>query len=241
MVETKKMNSVTVRCDEIADLIADGTLDAKSVSKQLQQIIDTSDADESSIDLAKPTALVNPWRSAQEQIERASKIWKYDYIPQPPDDFIPRTESEVLLLHMPTTLMKFRDIARTFVNFGNINVLEPIYTNPYKEVHTRPVWLGFDPKYGVGKMPLSTSEDSRTVGPEIMSALIQFPDWPKTWLQSAPMPVISGYQLGNGNNNPITLCFDRQTFVETGWINIEVYPMDMTSENYALPRIRVLN
>lgn len=246
MSSTKQLNSVSVRCDEIADLVAEGLLDARAVSKELQKIIDMDDG--KAIDNSGNPAstresfsLTSPWRSAREQIERAELLFPYTFIPEPPEDFIPRTESEVLLLHMPTTLMKLRDMARDFVNFGNVNIREPIYTNPHKLTHIRPLWLGFDPKYRAGKSPECIYDNEDAAGPEVMSALIQFPDWPNTWASGAPMPIMTAYQLGKGDNASVTLCFDHHAFIERGDINIEVYPMNMANAKYALPRVRVLN
>ena len=137
--------------------------------------------------------------------------------------------------------MKFRDMARQYVNFGNVNIMEPIYTNPHKTVFTRPIWLGFNPKCRINEEPTLAYEDQYVAGEEVMSALIQFPDWPKTWSCGEPMPIMAGFQLGKGDNPSITLCFDSHKFDESGEINIEVYPMNMPSMRHALPRIRVLN
>lgn len=39
-------------------------------------------------------------------------------------------------------------------------------------------------------------EDSPILaGIEVLSAIIQFPDWPFSWFMSASAPILSGYQL----------------------------------------------
>ena len=83
MTTTKEMNSVSVRIDEINDLVASGQLDPKAVSKQLQIIFDSEveiNVTGSALPREQGLTQINPWRSAEQQIDRAERLFPYTHI-----------------------------------------------------------------------------------------------------------------------------------------------------------------
>lgn len=141
------------------------------------------------------------WRTPEQQMQRASQLWPGINLPTPPANFVPRTETEVLLLHVP----------QSFDGLWN-NVVAPAgYTTwrwdgvksdkknlrlaPNTPNRTDAVWLAFDPEHGKGARPDSLWGQPNLAGSEVFSALIQFPDWPLTWFNGASAPNLAGYQL----------------------------------------------
>jgi len=145
------------------------------------------------------------WRNAEQQLNRARQLWPGLPLPMPPSEFTPRTTTEVPLLHVPDgfdSLWKNVAAPQGYAKErpGEIGVDErSIRLAPNKRTFTRPIWLAFDPEHGRGVRPDSLWGQDNLAASEVLSALIQFPDWPLYWnkgVNGAAAPNLSGYQLG---------------------------------------------
>lgn len=153
-------------------------------------------------------ALASPtwWRTPEQQLERARQLWPNTVLPEPPKEFTPRTKSEVLLLHVsdsfdslwgkvvaPTGYTKYR--------WEGVKADEQnLRLSPNKREYTEPVWLVFDPERGKGARPDSFWGQADVAASEVLSALIQFPDWSLSWFNGASAPNLAGYQLKYDEN-----------------------------------------
>lgn len=138
---------------EIISRITNGSLDPVAVGQSLQAIIDQS---------AKGASWLPPawWRSPKLQLERASQLWPNRQLPKQPNQFVPRTPSEVLLLHVPASFAVLWEIVESpggydkisLVDFMDSNQRHLKLTSP-RSAHVHPVWVGFDPEHGRDRAP----------------------------------------------------------------------------------------
>ena len=204
MTTIEQLAGITAQHNEIVKRVGNGSLDPVAVKRALQDIIEGK----------LPTLTWNPptwWRTPEQQLERARQLWPNAVLPEPPAEFTPRTKSEVLLLHVPDT----------FDNLWNLVDAPTGYTKyrwesvkahkrnprlaPNKVEFDRPVWLAFDAEHGKGERPDSFWGQDNLAASEVLSALIQFPEWPLAWFNGASAPILTGYQLkydGNWSNVP---------------------------------------
>jgi hypothetical protein len=121
--------------------------------------------------------------------------------------FEPRTSSEVLLLHVPeqfshlwrrvpvpSGLEKLREYSMLYSSDRYLKRLRP-------EVEV-PVWVAFDPMFGVGEAPQNLFSRQYLACSEVLSALIQFPNWVDEWGCGYPEPLMSGYRHRSSVNDP---------------------------------------
>lgn len=147
------------------------------------------------------TAATGPsWQTSPErQLARAYELWPGIVLPEPPKEF-PRTKSEVLLLHVPDTLDSLwsRVVGPNgYTTHVRWDERPDMRRAPHKREFTEPVWLAFNPEHGRGYSPDMLWDDERTnlAASEVLSALIQFPEWPLAWnYNGAAAPDLSGYQ-----------------------------------------------
>lgn len=141
------------------------------------------------------------WRTPEQQLARARQLWPNAVLPEPPKEFTPRTSSEVLLLHAPDTfdsLWNKVDAPTGYTKYRWDGVKADkrnLRLSPNKREYMEPVWLAFDPEHGKGERPDSFWGWADVAASEVLSALIQFPDWSLSWFNGASAPNLAGYQI----------------------------------------------
>ena len=141
------------------------------------------------------------WRTPEQQLARARQLWPNAVLPEPPAEFTPRTESEVLLLHVPDSFDSLWDkvlAPEGYTKYRGEGVKSDkrnLRLAPNKVEYTEPVWLAFDPEHGKGERPDTFWGQTGIAASEIFSALIQFPEWSLAWFNGASAPNLTGYQL----------------------------------------------
>ena len=168
-------------------------------------------------------------------------------LPEAPTNFVPQTSTEVLLLHVPQTFNTLwsRIVAPEGYTMCRRYGASESYTNKLtlvagKHEFTRPVWLGFDPEYGRCLPPALFPNRRRLAGPEVLSAMIQFPDWSLTWGHGrASAPLLAGYLFRHHMHETYALTFDRW---DVGHI-VELYEINACTpcDGLASPSVRVLS
>ena len=141
------------------------------------------------------------WRTPYQQLDRAHELWPNAVLPNPPANFVPTSKTGVLLLHVPDTAASlwnkvvapegYTKWCSEIVKF-NKRILR---LAPNKHEFTQPVWLEFDPEHGKGERPDKLWGQPDMAASEVLSALIQFPDWWHSWFNGASAPNLNGYQL----------------------------------------------
>ncbi len=195
------------------------------------------------------------------QLARARELWPDVLLPDLPVNFERISASEVLLLHVPGNFDSLWDKVDppggyTKDRIGGVRSggqrLRLLPTVPW---HTEPIWLGFDSYggdcYGDNQFYPAASE--------VLSALIQFPDWPLSWFTGpdgpmtgeygqdfskfAKAPIIGGYEMNNGVNWSNKLVMHRWDGGRS--LILETCSRSTASELanscWATPRIRVLD
>lgn len=148
--------------------------------------------------------------SPEQQLERARQLWPGMDLPEPPKEYELLSAAEVLLLHVPDTFDGLWDKVEAPAGFAKklSSDLKPDRRNlrmtPGKALHSRPSWLAFNTEYGAGVAPSHLwPKATDLAGPEVLSALIQFPNWCLSWLRASGSqlrhigadPNLSGYQM----------------------------------------------
>lgn len=206
MVTVEQMTSINSQYSELVRLLAGGSIDPQVLQGALQRVIDEA-APRDSRPLA-PFWSVSP----ETQIERARKLWPGRMLPDPPARFTPKTESEVLLLHVPDTFDRLWGMIDAPAGYSkyrwgaikdDTEVLRPLSSKAY---FIEPVWLAFDPEQLSGSRPVKARMRPDVAGCEVLSALIQFPDWPLAWGDGAAAPCLSGLELMGNARWTHTLC-----------------------------------
>lgn len=138
--------------------------------------------------------------STDQQLARAQRLWPHVVLPEPPKEFIPRTKCEVLLLHIPDTIgalwRKIRlpdncikqPLDQLVFDQGSVRLA------PNRREYDKPVWLGFDYEHGRSARPDALWSQPNLAASEVLSAMIQFPNWPLAWLKGAVAPNLAGFQ-----------------------------------------------
>ena len=214
MTTTEQFVGLHAQMNEIVKRVGNGSLDAEQVKDAFQLIIEKKFlVVEHQCNLAwQPPSW---WRSPAQQIVRAFDLWGSIAIPDPPKEFVPQTETEVLLLHVPDTfdnLWAKAPAPQGYTKWRSDYVKankKTLRLAPNKVEYTEPVWLAFDPEHGKGKRPDSFWGQSNLAASEVFSALIQFPEWPLAWFNGASAPTLSGYQLKYDTDWSDVPCLDR--------------------------------
>ncbi len=146
------------------------------------------------------------WRTPEEQVARARRTWGADLeIPDIPTDFVPRSSTEVLLLHVPRSMKAMWDAIKAPADYAKNGGWEWVFNAKFNLLHRvpshiNPVWVGFDPNFPLeadkgrkkaprAEMPLGCY----LAASEVMSAAAQFTDWILTWKDDGPD--MAGYSL----------------------------------------------
>jgi len=208
MATVEQLAGVTAQFNELIKRVVNGSLDPAAVRRALQDIIEGK----------LPTPTWNPptwWHTPVRQLMQARKLWPNAVLPEPPKEFTPRTESEVLLLHVPDSFYSLWDkvVAPTGYTKYRWEGVKADRANlrlaPNKVEFTEPVWLAFDPEHGKGERPHSFWGQADGAASEVFSALIQFPEWSLAWFNGASAPNLSGYQLKYDGNWSLVPCLSR--------------------------------
>ena len=188
MTSPEQFIDIRSKYNEIVRCIDAGTLNQVAVAQALQNIIDSK--------WTPPSW----WRTPEQQLERAEQLWPHLVLPQPPKRFLPQSKHEVPLLHVRSSFRVLwskveppAGYSKVMGNYVDCDV-QSLRTTPGKIEFTEAVWLGFDPQRNKDEVPEDLWSDSDLAGPEVLSALIQFPDWPLSWTSDNPAPFVSGYQ-----------------------------------------------
>lgn len=189
---------LNIKARQILKQVEDGTLDPLVVKRVFQNLLDGKLSDLS----FKPPAW---WRPASEQMKIAEKIWPGIEIPIPPVDFQPQTDTEVLLLHV--SLPYFGQWIQPVSSHLNLIVDESMKDNrnirrsPNTPARPTLAWVAFDPEHGRNERPNILWRHSNLAGTEVLSAMVMFPDWPKTWEEFPFIVNMSGFQFKDSNDN----------------------------------------
>ena len=236
MTTIEQLTGITAQHNEIVKRVGNGSLDPVAVKRALQDIIEGK----------LPTLTWNPptwWRTPEQQLVRARQLWPNAVLPEPPKEFMPRTKSEVLLLHVPDTFDSLWDKVvapegYTKYRWEGVKADKQNLRLATKggESYVVPVWLVFDPEHGKGERPDSFWGQADIAASEVFSALIQFPEWPLAWFNGASAPNLSGYQLkydGNWSHVPYLNRWDdgRQLKLRGRWA-------DHRDDRWSSPSVR---
>lgn len=185
--------------------------------------------------------------SPERQLERARALWPSAVLPEPPKAFHPRTSTEVLLLHVPDTLENLWSkvvapdrYAKSDWDSFEANRLGMCLTRRV-HMYARSVWIAFDPEHGRGEMPCKFWNNADLAASEVISALIQFPEWPLAWRKDASVPFMAGYQLDSEYSSSLTPYVDRSDRNIHGGKNVlrlGVTHSDVGIDNHSCPSAR---
>lgn len=234
------LDHIEDQCDRIVDRVASGSLDPEGVKQALQNIID-----------GKLPSIVHKtpprwWRSTDQQLARARELWPGMELPDPPRVFEARTSTEVLLLHVPDIFSGFWwkiALPQGYTKHFMENVTEADERlRGQSRIYLHPVWLAFDPENGRGEPPRDVylrSRRDRLAASEVLSAVIQFPDWCLSWPEGDAAPCLSGNWLPNDDGLPDVLYLDlwesdKKLYLVAG-------KATDSHEDWASPSIRALN
>lgn len=189
MTTTQQLAGITAQHNEIVKRVSNGSLDPAAVRRALQDIIEGK--------------FIAPawWCTPEQQLERARRLWPNAILPETPKEFTPRTKSEVLLLHVPDSFdsLWYKIVGPRGYAVSRWENLVPEINNlslvTGRDEYAQPIWLGFDPDHGKGQHPDSFWGRADIAASEVLSALIQFPQWPLAWRCDAPVPTLAGYRI----------------------------------------------
>ena len=142
------------------------------------------------------------WVEPEQQMHRARQVFGSVKLPDPPAVFEPTSDNEVLLLHVPRPAATLWELISEHPCYKTI-FAAPIIENKGKfhprttlEPNGQPVWVGFDPLYGKGLAAADIAPDLTPAGFTVLSAVIQFPDWPTVWREENYAPSLPGFRIG---------------------------------------------
>ena len=216
MTTIEQLAGLTSQHNEIIKRVCNGTLDPVVVKRELQRIIEGKSI--ASVWDDMPTW----WRTPEQQRKRARQLWPHAVLPEPPKKFVPRTESEVLLLHVPDTfdnLWRMVMAPKGYTKYDAISG-QQLRLTANKREFIEPVWVAFDPEHGKGEDANSFQYRADIAASEVFSALIQFPEWSLAWSSITPAPDLTGYKLrdtGSWTCVPSLLRLDGIRQLTLGW------------------------
>jgi hypothetical protein len=243
MTTIEQLAGITSQHNEIVKRVGNGSLDPVTVKWALHDIIEGN----------LPTLAWSPpewWRTAEQQLKRARQLWPDTTLPEPPKNFRPRKSSEVLLLHVPDTFDSLWDKVvgppgHIKQQWQRVNVdKQHLRLSPKKDEYTKPVWLSFDPEYGIDEDDevVEDVDDVMIVdvvnyaASEVLSALIQFPDWPLWWSKGASAPNLKGYQIKHKGSWSYVPYISRWS--DECQLNMDGRPVSKRHTGWAYPSVR---
>lgn len=251
MTSIEKLVGITAQHNEIVKRVANDSLDADQVREALQLIIEKR-----FWMLKHPTSMLwkppktfdwqppSWWHTPEQQLERARQLWPNAVLPEQPKEFTPRTKSEVLLLHVPDSfdsLWDKIDAPRGYTKCwweGVKSDKENLRLSPNKREFAESIWLAFDPEHGEGERPENFWGQDSLAASEVLSALIQFPEWSLTWLNGAPAPNLTGYQLKYYEGWSSVPCLDR--FSDSRRLQLSCRWAEARDHRWSSPSVRRL-
>lgn len=208
MINTFDLARITTQHAEIINRIANGKLDTESVLRAQQALLDEGKKNRIRRDFMYtqtwPPTVPLWYRTPEQQLERARQLWGEWHgvvtnLPEPPAGFVAQSTTEVLLLHVPLPFDELLQVVEGPA--GCVKAIERGFDSaklrlaPNIPVRTEPVWLAFEPNAHHGEDPETLWGQADLAASEVLSALIQFPDWPLAWdNESEFAPYLSGYQ-----------------------------------------------
>lgn len=183
------MGKLSAQAIELIRVTANGTRDYEVVRSVLQTLIEGTN-------VALPHG-PSWYRSPDQQLERARQLWPHKHLPSPPSSFKPRTETEVLL-HVPDALdALWGMVLRLGVVECSFPTIEEFVRSTERQLEGSIVkWVAFDPEYYLGNVDLTYVDNAEVIaGHEVLSAMIQFPEWMLTWSQNGTSPLLGGYLM----------------------------------------------
>lgn len=183
------------------------------------------------------------YRQPEQQLIKAGKLWPGVELPDPPAHFEPLTESEVLMLHVPDSFKELWRKVRAPKGYiknsreDNKTYKRQLRIAPKTKQFKEPVWLGLDPEHGRGKPASAMRGKKNLAGSEVLTGMIQFPDWSLAWYNGASAPHLGGYQLkreGKWSGVPFLNRSDsglRQVKLDSNWT-------DYGSASWSWPTVR---
>ena len=212
------------RLHELYRVTANGTRDAGVVLEGLQGLIEGRSIEAHPMSrivwpdwYGNPLMQINGVSDFLERYGDGQDGFRPTDIPPVPDDFIPRTETEVLLLavYLPDG-DRVKGLRRTFDSWWNF-IVPPAGLSNWrweglksatkhlrlaKGVEYRPGirWVAFDPNAYRGKSPKDALAQSATDGTtlahaEVLMVAALFPEWVFSWNEKSPFPNMSAPQL----------------------------------------------
>lgn len=234
MATSKQRKDIVDLSNNIIARVDDGSLDPVEVIRLLQDIND-------GILPVNFHGTPSWWRTPEQQIERARSLWPDVILPIPPKRFNPsQARCEVLLLHVPDSFESLWSKATAPDGYEKADMPElgHLYCAPNKVKYSDPVWLLFDPERGKGESPDTFWYQADVAGPEVLSAIIQFPQWPLMWYgKGLSSPYLAGYQTRPTPKQTFVPCLDRWD----GYIrelSLSTEKADSSRVIYASPSVR---
>lgn len=230
---------------EIEDRILNGSFDPVDVREPLQMILEKRPLVDRDTWLGwRPPTW---WRDEVDQLGCARKHWPNIDLPDPPERFIPRSKTGVLLLHVPDTFDSLWSKIRVPRGYDLLRSdsfesgSEALRFTPSKIEFTEPVWLEYDYAFARGKSPDQLWRNPRLAASEVLSAVIQFPDYPFAWLdwrRGAPAPNMSGYQSRAGEEWSHVPFLDFVSGPDENWLKVFSAPAGSSMDRYSSPSVR---
>lgn len=141
-------------------------------------------------------------KAAFEQAERAYRLFGVS-IPDCKLNFASFASDDQVLLHIPGPMHKLWYVVPSLEALGG-------YRRDYWSVdsdlvslapgvleRTDSVWLRFNSGHGRGQSASENWGNPRLAGPEVLSALIHYPEWALSWSSSVPAPILGGYRVNH--------------------------------------------
>lgn len=231
MSSAEEVAGLLTQFNEIVKRVTNGSFDARHTKRALQDIIEGR--------TGAYTGEKSFWWSEPEfQLERAAALWPGIKLPDAPKKK-PHSATEVRLLHVPDSfesLLEKIEGPSGYKLSVYPSVRLRILPQP-EQAYTQPTWVGFDPEYGAGRVPLSLrSEAGRFATTEILSAVIQFPEWPLAWRHGASAPIITGHLLTQEFDDDTFLCFDLIRSLRE--LELGIFKASWSNPSCASPTVR---
>ncbi len=219
-VTDEELGKISRQWNDLFRRVRDGSLDVYMVSEGLQGVIEGryphgmriasahQEYEGEQVSSATLAWLQTPkwWRTPEQQLARARELWPDTDLPEPPSEF-GLGKTEVLLLHVPRSFEELWGV----IEESTLYIKRRSDDGGFYERHlqlapnvpnrTEPVWLAFDYAANRGEMPINLWDRSDLAASEILSAVIQFPDWLADFADRGGSPYLnlSGYQLEREN------------------------------------------
>lgn len=247
-VADEELGKIARQYHDLFRRVREGSLDAHLVSEGLQGVIEGKYPRgmliaESHHEYAATYRLPAWWCTPEQQLERARQLWPGIALPEPPKEFVPRTSTEVLLLHVPDvfdSLWNKVDAPAGYIKYRTELVKSDkrhLRLAPNVPNRTEPVWLAFDYAANQGKAPDTLWGQSNLAASEVLPALIQFPDWSQSWNGTdSPYPNLSGYQLKYDNRWSVVPCLGRWDVDRQ--LGLDGYWADSANDFWSSPVVR---